>query len=277
MEELKSVPASVLSSSHAVSDYFLGAYTTLDHSMFGHATWDVVRKYLTQRLGPLVRPLAEECEIAFREEIPLCYDWTAIEIHEHLLQIVGRMTSRVFVGEKLSKDRFWRQTCIDFATCVFQASGILKALPPILRLLGSFLSPHIWRIRLHHVRANRYLIPEIDRRNDGAKEEDMLSWLVSNAGSDGPSGIVKRQLGLSFAAIHTTTNHLTNVLLDLAARWDQYAPELLAEIKQALLEDERGLTKTTVTKLTKLDSFMKESQRLHPPSACTCGLISTAD
>ena len=96
-----------------------------------------------------------------------------------------------------------------------------------------------------------------------------MNWLIeASHGSDAdPENIIKRQLGFSFAAIHTTTNHLTNVIFDLATRWDTYAPELIVEIKATLNEHDNQLSKQMVTKLSKLDSFMKESQRLNPPSA----------
>lgn len=97
-----------------------------------------------------------------------------------------------------------------------------------------------------------------------------MDWLIeSSSGEDAdPENIIKRQLGFSFAAIHTTTNHLTNVIFDLAARWDEYAPALIEEIKCVVKEEDGEMTKQVVTKLSKLDSFMKESQRLNPPSAC---------
>ena len=53
-------------------EYFLGAYTTLDHDMFGDEVWRAVRDFLTKRSGMLVSPLAVECDIAFQKELPTC-------------------------------------------------------------------------------------------------------------------------------------------------------------------------------------------------------------
>ena len=99
----------------------------------------------------------------------------------------------------------------------------------------------------------------------------MLQWLEdASEGDDArPERMVDRQLGMSFAAIHTTTNHLTNVIYDLAARWDRYGPELRTEVEDVLATSGGVWKKTTLTKLSKMDSFMKESQRLNPPSART--------
>lgn len=97
----------------------------------------------------------------------------------------------------------------------------------------------------------------------------MLQWFEdASEGADArPERIVDRQLGMSFAAIHTTTNHLTNVIYDLAARWEDYGSALRAEVEEVLAETNDTWKKTTLTKLSKMDSFMKESQRMNPPSA----------
>ncbi|MCJ1377217.1 hypothetical protein MMC17_000309 [Xylographa soralifera] len=206
-------------------------------------------------------------------------DWTPIQVHARFLEIVGRTSARVFVGYPLCRDALWLSTSIDFARCIFLGSGLLKVVPSLVRPFAALLTPYIWRIHWHHRNARKLLIPEILRRRAIAKTapekwvterpNDMLQWLEeASVGDDArPESIVHRQLGMSFAAIHTTTNHLTNVIYDLATRWDEYGMELRMEVITSLNEDGGTWKKTTLTKLSKLDSFMKESQRLNPPSA----------
>lgn len=68
----------------------------------------------------------------------------------------------------------------------------------------------------------------------------------------------------SFAAIHTTTMTLTNILYDLAAH-PEYQEVLREEIARISAEEPSGqLRKKTMPKLRKLDSFIKESQRVNP-------------
>jgi cytochrome P450 len=68
----------------------------------------------------------------------------------------------------------------------------------------------------------------------------------------------------SFAAIHTTTMGMTNILYDLAAH-PEWADVLREEIQRVSAEEPNGkLRKKTMPKLRKLDSFIKESQRVHP-------------
>ena len=258
--------------------------------------WDVTRGQLTQNLGNHVEPLVDESKYGFAKEMPACegwksflqppisanagVDWTAVTVHSTFLQIVGRTSARIFVGKELGRNALWLETSIDFARCIFLGSGILKVVPAIIRPIAALFSPYMWRIRRHHRNARKLLIPEIVRRREQAavtanwksrKPNDMIQWLqdASKDADASPERIVDRQLGMSFAAIHTTTNHLANVIYDLAARWDEYGSELCAEVEEVLAETDGQWKKTTLTKLSKMDSFMKESQRLNPPSART--------
>ncbi|KAL8814994.1 MAG: hypothetical protein Q9223_005832 [Gallowayella weberi] len=208
---------------------------------------------------------------------------TTLSSSHAVADIVGRTSARIFVGKELSRDALWLETSIDFARCIFLGSGVLKVIPAVIRPIVALSSPYMWRIRRHHRNARKLLIPEILRRREQAavtadwkakKPNDMIQWLEdASEGADAtPERIVDRQLGMSFAAIHTTTNHLANVIFDLAARWDEYGSELRAEVEDVLAETNGQWKKTTLTRLSKMDSFMKESQRLNPPSACTlCG------
>ena len=79
---------------------------------------------------------------------------------------------------------------------------------------------------------------------------------------------------MSFASINTTTNALTFIILDLAAR-PEYTQPLRDEIEQVIKqdnveEDENGVLRfkqSSLAKLWKLDSFMKESSRLSKNSS----------
>lgn len=70
------------------------------------------------------------------------------------------------------------------------------------------------------------------------------------------------QLGLAAAAIHTTARLLTNVLFDIAAN-PEYISELREEIESAKEKTGGVLTVESLGKLIKLDSFIKETMRMH--------------
>jgi hypothetical protein len=69
------------------------------------------------------------------------------------------------------------------------------------------------------------------------------------------------QLTMSFVAIHTTADMITQVMFDLAQH-----PEYIKPLRQEVIEvlGEQGWKKTSLYKLKLLDSVLKESQRLRP-------------
>lgn len=100
------------------------------------------------------------------------------------------------------------------------------------------------------------------------KHDDFLQWMMEDpnlSSSDGrPDKLAHRQLILSLAAIHTTSMAATHALYDLCAH-----PEYLEPLRDelvAVLKEDGGWCKQTLNKLVKLDSFLKESQRINPPS-----------
>jgi len=91
----------------------------------------------------------------------------------------------------------------------------------------------------------------------------MVQWLVHSAkGRDAElDKLVTRMLFLNAAAIHTTAETATNVLLDLCAR-----PEDMAILRNEMLralQEHNGINLTTLSSLKKTDSFIKESHRLN--------------
>lgn len=69
------------------------------------------------------------------------------------------------------------------------------------------------------------------------------------------------QITLSNVAIHTTTDLLQQVMIDLA-----HKPELFEPLRQEVISvlSAEGLKKTALYNLKLMDSVLKESQRLKP-------------
>lgn len=71
------------------------------------------------------------------------------------------------------------------------------------------------------------------------------------------------QLTLSFAAIHTTTELVSQVMTDISRN-----PEILTEVRREMVQvlRESGWKKTSLYNMKLLDSVIKESLRLKPTS-----------
>lgn len=87
-----------------------------------------------------------------------------------------------------------------------------------------------------------------------------------------------QQLQVSFAAIHTTTKLLTNIVFELASR-----PEYIQPLRTGIetcwsgADGSAGWSKSTLSRLRKLDSFMTETQRHNPPGIMTFNRRMTSD
>ena len=106
----------------------------------------------------------------------------------------------------------------------------------------------------------------IERKRDS--QEDMIDWLLQQSGdARQPQDVINRQLGISFAAIHTSAVVIVKIMFALAEKWDEYAPALVEELEQAIAESGGVIRMETINKLSKLDSFMKETFRHSPFTA----------
>lgn len=79
-----------------------------------------------------------------------------------------------------------------------------------------------------------------------------------------PDKIAHRQLMLSLAGIHTTTMSITHAIYDLCAHPDYFEP-LRSELRH-ILDNHGGWKRPIIPIFKKLDSFLKESQRMNPPA-----------
>ena len=220
----------------------------------------------------------EECQYALQTELPASQEWTSFVVSKSLLRIVALVSGRVFVGPELNRNEEWMDVCINFTLDLFAAGRALRS----RSYLGKFLAVRLRRIsainrvRDHQDVARRIILPIIRQREQlqGKGTElpnDMITWIMEEKSSDGKPLLAEKQAGLqllaSVAAIHTTTLNITNVLYDLVAR-PEYIETLRSEI-DSVWEETGGLDKTSMAKMVKLDSFMKESQRLNPANQLT--------
>ena len=115
------------------------------------------------------------------------------------------------------------------------------------------------------------------------EQNDFLSWLIDKAeGNDKEDlPIVARMFGLNFAAIHTSSmvsfakssckhrliavQAITHALFDLAAN-PEYLKPLREEVEEVTKRE--GWTKAALDQMCKIDSFLKESQRVNPAGVC---------
>ena len=150
----------------------------------------------------------------------------------------------------------------------------------------SLFLPSSWRGAAYLRRAKKLLVPEIERRRramvgaDPKTNDNLLSWMleIATPAESSPRDLAHLQVVMALASIHTSQMNAVHVLYDLAAR-PEYLSELRGEIAELVRDDGpwRAWQKPSFAKLRKLDSFIRESQRLNPPSLLSCHRVMLTD
>lgn len=154
----------------------------------------------------------------------------------------------------------------------------------LLRLFPNWIQPALCRVLPSYwngrgyIQAAKALLGPIFREllcksddgswspEDNEDESNILCWLAATAkGKDrDPDTLAHVEVLLALASVHTTLLRMVNTLYDLAANPD-YFKELQVEIDKEL-KSEQGWNQTSYSQLRKLDSVLRESQRMSPPT-----------
>ncbi|KAI1124382.1 putative cytochrome P450 [Nemania abortiva] len=281
LDEISTLPSDIASNSEATSDFFVGTWTTLDYDIFGHATFDAIQTQYISKISQQVGPAANEAGYAFNKHLSAYADWTPIAIQPKILQIVAQMVARTVAGPDVCRNPQWTEAVIGYARDVAMSAIKLKLVPKVLRPIMALFTPSLYSIRKHRRTILQLISPTINQRLEWRREQpeywaarlktevvQTVDWLVEvSKPHEATVGMIAHRLtGVSFGATHTTSNHITNSILELAANFDRWAPPLREEIESTLALNPGTITNADLSKMWKLDSFMKEAQRFHPPS-----------
>lgn len=172
---------------------------------------------LAVRLNPT---LAEEVDRTLRAEFPSAKDWTEVNVYSKLLRIVAIVSGRIFIGPELCHDEEYIDAAVNYTTDLMKARGAIQYLPPWIRWLMAPRLPQVKRLAEREEQARAFLQPVVAARRKAEREQpgyqkpdDMLQWFIDSLkkfGNREDRELAKAQLGLSFAAIHTTTLTTTN-------------------------------------------------------------------
>ena len=191
--------------------------------------------------------------------------------------MVAMIAGRIFVGAPMNRDANWVDMTTHYTSCVLQASYKLKICPPFLRTALSWLLPEIWTIHSTYRTVKGIVKPILRQRLAQESEQgptyekpnDLMQWLMDQQRLHEELNLDTQAITLllaSLASQHTTTMAVTQAIFDLATSPEYIAP-LREEINE-VWEAHDGLpSKQAMLELRRLDSFMKESQRLNPPFA----------
>ena len=188
---------------------------------------------------------------------------------------MGRVNGRMIVGLPLCRDEAW----LDFS-----AKSSMKGVQTVIqaRLLPFFpipilhlLVPGIFKLKKYFRQGVEVFTPIIQERRqrmsanpmewEKSKPDDFLQWQIDMAktiSEKDPVHIADRQLAAGQASTFSMSLGVTQTLYDIMAR-----PEYLEPLRQEISDTVgRGkpVNQKILSQLWKLDSIMKESQRMNP-------------
>ncbi|KAH8663815.1 cytochrome P450 [Ilyonectria robusta] len=211
-------------------------------------------------------------------------EWHTIPMRDVILQLVARISSRVFLGPELCRNEAWLRITREYTVTGFLAGEGLRPWPEFMRPFVHWVLPDCRKLRKEVSEARSIIESTVDRRRQlkdelvaGGKDvpeyNDAIEWF-EKAAKGAPYDPTPLQLSLSLAAIHTTTDLLTQVLTRISQNLDILKP--LREEITSVPQDE-GWSKTSLYKMQLLDSIIKESQRMKPTDIVTMMRLAVED
>ncbi|KAM5451861.1 hypothetical protein MaudCBS49596_003689 [Microsporum audouinii] len=293
LDEIKRFPESQMSFKALVKDAMVGEYTliaTHDHSLV-----TALRRDLTQNIVHAHELLQEEAVSVVNKKLGFCgkgksygpifeheerscnvekpKDYAPVKLLPTLLEMVSSMTSRVLVGLPLCHDKEWLGCMLKYTEDAFKAGMILYLTPNIIHPLLNIFLPQLWAVRRHYSTVKRLLGPILQDRVEKLKDpdykppRDIIQSFIDINEEKGKSLDFQatNQLMAAFTSMHTTSMNACHALFHLAAA-PEYMDPLREEVAAVLAEEGNITSKNAMMKLRKLDSFLRETQRLNPSS-----------
>ncbi|PIL33520.1 cytochrome P450 [Ganoderma sinense ZZ0214-1] len=232
---------------------------------------DIIKEKLMRTLPVVLPDVIDELTYAVPDYIPATEDdWVSMPVMKTMLNVVARVSNRVFVGLPVCRNQKFLDIAIAFTIDVVKDRTIINVFPDSLKSYVAWLTTNV-RASIRH--AIPHIKPLLDERkakilengvgeNWPGKPNDMLEWILEQAipRNSSDESIASRILLVNFAAIHTSSNSITHALFDLAAA-PQYLQPLREEIEPIIAAE--GWTKAAMGKMWKVDSFLRESQRFN--------------
>jgi cytochrome P450 len=188
------------------------------------------------------------------------------------MKLASHTVNRLLVGKPLCRDDRWLSTTMNFAIDAFTISAALRPRSILTRPIVYWFLDARRKLKEDRSQANDLLIPLIKRfQKDDAQDDErytLLYWMTQAAqGSDqDPHELVHKSLFLSLASIQSSVLQITHFIYDICEH-----PEYLAILREEIefsVAKNGGWNVAALYAMQRLDSFVKESQRLNHPGLC---------
>lgn len=278
IKQLASLPDDHLSFDEAAKSLTAGKYTKIANVPKGIGQ-DAVRGELTANLPHVVGYMATEVDDALRRVLPQTPGWKPRTVSEVVMEPIAQASARVFVGPKLCRDEAWMGIMRNFTHMAAASLQAVKMWPAFLHPWVAPFMPALRRVERTWAEGRRVLREAAEAEAQEGTRGDYIKEWVAQRHPEWAADLDRQvdfTFTLSMAALHTSEMTTTHLLLDLAAH-PGFVEELREEMTAALGETGGEMNNTYVHRLHKVDSFMKESQRLNPLTLYTFQRMAMRD
>ncbi|KAK3291243.1 cytochrome P450 [Chaetomium fimeti] len=279
LDEVSRIPSHIAESTAALERDLLGSFTGVGLILESRLHHSIVQRKLTPRLPLLLPRMEAAVTSAFEKNFPQGEEWTEIQPYKVLSAVSSRLSAEVIVGPSFCENPEWLHIAVEYTESLFRTVVALRCLPAWTHPVVSRMLPSYWMGQRLLRQAQDLLGPKVqellDKNNTGTwqpqdddpEDLNVLAWLAALAkGSERNADTLGHVLVLvALAMVHTTLLRMVNVIYDVTAAGPALRDELLEEIAGVA---KRGWHDNgdPYEALDKLDSVLRESQRMSPPT-----------
>lgn len=281
---LLSFPDDVSSVQAAHYDTLQGEYNFTDPYILKNPFHEhVVHKNLHRNLIGLLPGIQKEVQQTIDESWGTdTENYKEIPLLSNMMHTIARASNYMFVGETLCRQPEYLKILSNFTNSIIRGTSIIPLFPafsrPILGHIITLPNRYYWR------QAKKYTVPLIVERKQNMLRKaqdpdfkyeppnDYITWHIRTAMEEGrtvelETDMFSRYLmPINFAAIHTTSFTMTSFLFDVFGSDPAkgYVESLREEVERVFRKNDGQWNKTSLGKLYRLDSALRESMRFSP-------------
>lgn len=185
LDEVKSLPESIVSFDQEIQTRFIAKYTGMETE---HPLLQSIKVDLTRQIASTLDALQDELIYAGETEIGACEEWTGKFVYPTLLRMVALLSGRVFVGLPLCRDERWIQATIRYTIDTFNSARELLSYPAWTRPIVAPFLKSIQTVKESRREGAKIMAPVFEARLEEMKQPgykkraDLIEWAIGNSG-----------------------------------------------------------------------------------------------
>ena len=213
-------------------------------------------------------------------------DTTSYVAYDLIYSLISRISSRAFVGAPVCYEETWTRTVNAFPMDVEKVKFALLVFPSAARSWIVHLLPQKWRLTRDHRQVRNLLFPE-KKLKMSEEEFTFFNFLLQTSKDTDPETLTSRMILMTAAAVsvtyspvlfdtgryrladfvkfHNSSMATVQAVYSLCAM-PEYILALRSEAQSVLANGGGVWTVEKLNNLRRLDSFLKESQRINASS-----------